>query len=154
MIDLITLQKLSASALEERLDLSEPEKETVRRFAEKVFGSRTDVLQQPGPDPEEDRYLAMLRLLRIANAYGGFREVPLGYSEASLGSFFYVTEERLYASDCYDGGCGGIEEDSVGVRLRLDTGRFPTESMYHEVLAKLDGPAGLSDCVLIEEYRE
>ena len=156
MSNLDFLQELSVSETEEQLSLSNSEKELMRDYAEKVFGSRCEVLRQPGPDPKEDRYLAMLRLLRIAKRYGGFRDVELWYSEARRNSFFYVTEERSYSSSCYDGGCGGIETDDIGVLLSLypDTRAFPAGETFDEVLAKLETPAGLSDCVLVAKHRE
>ena len=45
------LQELPVSATEKQLSLSDSEKELMRDYAEKVFGSRCGVLQQPGPDP-------------------------------------------------------------------------------------------------------
>ena len=156
MSDLDSLKELSVSAAEEKLFLNDAEKELMREYAEAVFGSRCDVLRQPGPDPKEDRYLAMLRLLLIAEHYGGFPDEPLSYSEARLNRFFYITDERNYSSGCYDGGCGGIETDYIGVLLSLypDAQSFPAEDPFNELLAKLETPAGLSDCVLVERHRE
>lgn len=156
------VQKKTVQAAEKELSLDESEKELLHRWAEKVFGSRGDVLDCPGPSPEEDRYLAMLRLLQIARKYGDNGSVGLGASEATPDCFFFVTDKEQYASDCYDGGCGGIETDYFGVQLHLypDPQAFPAENdadeflHYDRVLARLKKPLGLSDSVLVSSHRE
>ena len=143
MSNLDFLQELSVPETEEQLSLSDSEKELMRDYAEKVFGSRCGVLQQPGPDPKEDRYLAMLRLLRIAKRYGGFRDVELWYSEARRNSFFY------------DGGCYSDDSDYYGVELFLvpDLQSVPSWLSKRDMI-KLEKPLGLSDSVFLELHNE
>ena len=154
MIDLNTLQELSASALEERLALHGQEKVRAHRLAEEVFGSRGDVLQQPGPDPEEDRYLALLRLLMIAAQYGGKRDASLFQSDSCPGELvrglFYCTHVSYHT--CYDGGCHSDDSDYFGVNLWLARDLESALSLLSKgKMIKLDRPAGLSDYVLVEE---
>ena len=153
MSDLGFLQELPVSATEKQLSLSDSEKELMRDYAEKVFGSRCGVLQQPGPDPKEDRYLAMLRLLRIAARYGGKRVVSLCQSHPFPGWFYYCTD--VWEHTCYDGGCYSDDSDYYGVELFLVPDLQPVPSwLSKRDMIKLEKPLGLSDSVFLELHNE
>ncbi len=149
MSDLDSLMELSVPAAEEKLFLNDAEKKLARKYAEEVFGSRCNVLRQPGPDPKEDRYLAMLRLLLIAMQYGGKRKVSLFQSNPFPGRFFYCTD--VWEATCYDGGCYSDDSDYYGVELFLvrDLQSVPSR-LSHGDLIRLEKPLGLSDSVFLE----